>query len=68
MDINAARYGKDGQIVDINCNLDLGDAVVQAINYGLACLSVKNIVEQHNGTINVQSSLIQTIFEVRLPQ
>jgi len=31
---NAARYGKDGKFVDIQCHADEGDAVVQVINYG----------------------------------
>jgi two-component system, OmpR family, sensor histidine kinase VanS len=31
---NAARYGKDGQYVDISCGLEDSAAVVQVVNYG----------------------------------
>lgn len=31
---NAARYGKDGQFVDIRCTLEPGETVVQVFNYG----------------------------------
>ncbi|OKP94182.1 HAMP domain-containing sensor histidine kinase [Paenibacillus sp. P32E] len=31
---NAARYGRDGQYVDIHCRAEEGNAVVQVMNYG----------------------------------
>lgn len=95
---NAARYGKDGQYVDISCKLDDSEATVQVMNYGhripqeelphlfemfytgdkarvqqgggtgLGLFIAKNIVEQHGGKITAESSLIQTVFEVRLPR
>lgn len=95
---NAARYGKDGQYVDISCKPQTEVIVVQVINYGgsipaeelphlfdmfytgdrarshqeggtgLGLFIAKNIVEQHGGSISVQSDTIRTLFEVQLPR
>lgn len=35
---------------------------------GLGLFIAKNIVEQHNGALSVESSVVRTQFEVRLPQ
>ena len=35
---------------------------------GLGLFIAKNIVEQHHGSIAVESNVIQTTFEVRLPK
>ncbi|WP_027087126.1 sensor histidine kinase [Cohnella panacarvi] len=94
---NAARYGKDGRFVDISCQCEGTEAVVQVANYGqvipeaelpylfdmfytgdrartlqtegtgLGLYIAKNIVNRHSGTIGAESSLIRTVFEVRLP-
>jgi two-component system sensor histidine kinase VanS len=31
---NAIRYGKDGKLIDINCNLEGEAVVIQVVNYG----------------------------------
>ncbi|UOQ83525.1 sensor histidine kinase [Gracilibacillus salinarum] len=41
---------------------------LQKNSTGLGLFIAKNIVEQHSGSITAQSSLLQTVFEVRLPK
>ncbi|WP_308634956.1 HAMP domain-containing sensor histidine kinase [Paenibacillus silvisoli] len=95
---NAARYGKDGQFVDVGCRFEDDEAVVQVINYGhmipqeelphlfdmfytgdkarthqegstgLGLFIAQNIAKQHGGSIRAESSLVRTVFEVRLPR
>lgn len=95
---NAARYGSDGQFIDIHGYLEENEVVIEIINYGdcidpeelprifdmfytgdrarthptgstgLGLFITKNIVEQHAGTVSAQSSVVRTMFEVRLPQ
>jgi Signal transduction histidine kinase len=95
---NAARYGKDGRFVDISCQCEGSEAVVQVANYGhvipeeelpylfdlfytgdrarthqaggtgLGLFIAKNIVNRHGGSISASSSIVRTVFEVRLPR
>jgi len=95
---NAARYGREGEYIDIHCLPEGGDAVIRIVNYGdsispvdlphifdmfytsdkartyhegstgLGLFIAKNIVEQHQGVISAESSVVRTIFEVRLPR
>lgn len=70
--VQVVNYGDSIPLEDLPLIFDMfytGDKARthQEDSTGLGLFIAKNILEQHNGTITVESDVIKTVFEVRFP-